>query len=1096
MLTRSEEPNPWGLRSVVLPMCGGKSLLAQTFGGYDVDDLVVNTDALGCDDEFDDMVGAREDGLIHGMPSRFSIANQIMVRRCKRMFRVFSGDSNAKILYVHTVEAAMALGAPPIFVGNVSMDSVASTPRMQELGPEMRRLQLGLIQSQIGANRTYCERHGITYNGEMESFELLTTAIRSVITKEGLVVWTGLAAVLHHELIKPARYRETLELAYSMVRNPSLPSWVRAVAARRVWLLVGDSTPQEAQQHHNHHVWARVVAAACQHYSGALPPIPDFTEDEWCAQFPYGPGNSKFALARISDWIEETGLTNMTTGYDWFRQLLLQTDCSYERALCTLVMGDVWSYVAPQHAELANRLPMGSLSPLQYAEVTKSLHAVVRSSCTFLGQKLEVRDLAVFTYWDCIAGRYMGTGDIPKEIADRTSQLPQKVYIMPDGTKSHEQFNVYFAEAVNDVLRGTLREGVDRLLKHKDLTVDFNTFMDYRKRWVRPGSVTGGPKTDIYLRVVGERETAIREVADDLHTMSMYVLNKVRLNKAATFEFAEFPALVKSVLKDYVPSSFTRHFIKNEIAKLKGRALFPSHVTHYTVGSYVLYLLMKGAPVDHVRLVPDEAVARDEHWMWQQARDFTVGLMLDYENFNESHEFEDMKVVIGSLKNLYSEAYMLSPDMRAMIDWVCDAYDETLFEYEGELHRFLHGMLSGQAPTSMINSVINASNKRVVRKQMHTLYGEAVLTKRTSGGDDVAAETYDLSMSVLTVKVGTMMNFAFKESKQLISSTYYEFFRLFVSSDGVYGSLPRALGSLCSGQWSNSIKAKFVDPASKLGSVVEIARKAGRRAGGNTTFMEKICYVAFKKWATFGEARLTEAYIHGRRQDGGLGIPRPDGSICVSEIVPAPEGTNRVEITGIPMDASMTAATQTVKQAVAIMGPAACTTPERLARSMAEAVFMGNVAAMEGVGVAQLLSNTRPPLSAKITRTMNFPREGYAGLHSDVYRRDYAIHKEECDRYASAGARYDGLAGAVLPEQRPQLARILATHMRVDGAKLYWWKEKLTLYGCGTYLLTEDYYGSVQRLAIVTASEATDESISERLAMYAAALANDEQMDY
>jgi hypothetical protein len=1095
VLTDDDVSSDFKLRAVVLPMCSGKSVAAHLLSGYDIDDVVVNEQELVCDHEFDAMIGAREDAIVHGEVTKYAVANDIMLRRAKRFFSKFSGDSNAHILYVHTVELAVALNATPIFVGDIAESCMASTARMQAHTPSMRKLLCKVACDQGAANRAYCARHGIPHAGTFESYSLMLNSVWDAAYRSGAVYDTRMGVHAYKQVTEPGNHKAMLSSAYAALRNDAVPMWVRAVAARRMWSLVGDAAPQEAQYHHNHPTWARVIAASVQH---ELPvrDIPDLDETGWAEKFPYGPGNSKFALARIGDWISRTEPESLRNGYVWFKQLLNRDDCTYERALCTLVMGDVWSYVRPDVAELATRIPLGALSPQVYGEVAKAIHAGVRSSNTFLGRKLQTKDLAVFTYWDCIAGRYAGDADVEKEISDRTRMLEPKTYILPDGTKSKNEFDRRFDEAVRAVLHATLRDGPDRLLKHVDMTKDLGTFIEFRKAWVRPGSMSGSPKADIYLKVVGEREAKIGEVADDLHMMGMYVLRKVRLNKAAVFEFSEFPKLVKDVIGDYVPNSFTRHFVKNEIAKPKGRVLFPSHGAHYVVSSFVLYLLMRGAPVDHARLLPDEAVNRDEHWLWRQARDFTVGLMLDYDNFNESHEIREMQMVISSLKDVYARVYALSADMRAMIDWVVEAYSRTLFEYEGELHLFLHGMLSGQGPTAMINTTINAANKRIVRDQIADLYSVTTMTNRTSGGDDVAAEVYDVSTAAMIVKVGAMMGFAFKASKQLISTTNYEFFRLFVSSDGTYGSLPRALGSLCSGQWSNSVKAKFIDPASKLGSVVEMARKVGRRSGNNITFMDKLCASAFTKWATYGEHKLLLGYIHGSRASGGLGIPTADGSIFTVRLSGQETKPSTVELVGLPNAASIVVAERTVRDATDLLGKEACVQAADLAQSMAQAVFLGNVASAEGVGVAQLLTDINPPTAVQVIGVKRIAESEYAGTTIDVYRLDMAKYSDECARYKTAGARYDSLAGAVLPRYRRQLAHIIALATRVDEHKLYHWRESLTLYGCDTYMLTEDYYGAVQRLAIVTATEATDDAVSHRLALYAVSLGSAGLMYY
>nr|APG76052.1 hypothetical protein [Wuhan insect virus 29] len=909
--------------------------------------------------------------------------------------------------------------------------------------------------------------------------------------------------------------RIKINRCYSLCVNKSVTPWIQAVAARVLEHLLGAAVPQEALHHHNYHLWARIIQAVEQH---ALPDVQGEPDYDWSEKFQYGAGNSRFALGRIEDWLGLTNRALYKRGYRWFKQLLNRNDCSYERALCMLIMGDVWAYVAPDIGKVADRLRIGGLDPLVYVEVGKAIHTAVRGSNTLLGRKLLTRDLAVCSYWDCLAGRYFGAGDMEKEIADRTSDLKPKVFIMEDGSRSHEGFMVEFRRAVKEVLSSTVADGGEKMRRGLDIAKDFDTFLEFRKSWVRPGSVTGSPKTDIALKAVGERETMIAEIADEIHTMGLFVLHKVRLNKAATFEFPEFVGIVKKAIGDYVPNSFTRYFIKNEIAKPKGRALYPSHVLHYIIASYCLHLLMKGLPIEHARLVPEESIARDEHWMWRQARDFTVGWMADYDNFNESHEIEDMQAVMHSLKTVYRQAGAMSDDLRHMLDWVIEAYEKTILEYEGGLYKFKHGMLSGQAPTSAINTVMNASNKRVIRRQMHVLYGESVMNKRTSGGDDVAAEVYDAYQAALLIKVGQMMGFAFSSHKQLISTTNYEFFRLFISSEGTYGSLPRALGSLCSGQWSNSVKAKFVDPASKLSSVVEIARKAGRRAYCNVTFMDKVCAVAFKKWSTYGEQQLADGYIHGARDKGGLGIPRADGSVYDIEPLAKPKA-EPVVLMGLPDDASSKLAQRQHDEALPIVGRngvesvkiaaarmseavfkgniAAMESVKIAAARMSEAVFKGNIAAMEGVGVAQILGDPIPQQSVKIRSVRNIPRLPDDGtLTARHYWKDSKRLADLTDRISSAGRRYDGLAQAVKSEYRRRLADTIALGYGIDGRLLYFWKEELTLYGCGTYLLTEDYYSGAVLLSLATTTKYTDTAVSERLAYYASALANSNLMNY
>nr|QQZ01307.1 RNA-dependent RNA polymerase [Beauveria bassiana chrysovirus 2] len=1082
---RGHQRTKWNLQAVVIPMLGGKTSMAEQFSGYDIDEMVVGHKPLRCDEEWNTMIDAREDAFFYDQRQSYVTANSIMLSRARRFLAAFQGDCNSQVLYVHTAEMAVALGAQVVFCGSVAPAAVRASTRAQRMDDDELTRSVRLAGEQAEANRTFCNRHDLPYPKEYTSYRELGAAVRRVLTDMRLLNLDARSRAQYDCLRTATSVKEELDVAYNLCCDPTYQPWLRAVAARVLERYLGAALPEEAAACNSYATWARIILAAEQHRLPELE-LRD-TERSWSEQFPYGPGNARFALIRIADWLR--GCTKDSGEYVWFRQLMNRTDCTYERAACTAIMGDIFWYVAPELGRFAKLLPMGSLSPTVYAEVAKAIHAAVRGSRTMLGVELTTLGVSLCEYWDCLAGRYLGAGDMAKEIADRTADQEPRVYMAADGTKSAEVFGAVFAEEVRQLLFTAINDGGARMRAASEVTESFSTFLDYRKKWVRPGSVTGGPKADLYLTAVKSREEQVCDLADDIASMGTYVLQRVRLNKAATFEFKEFPDLVRGVLRDYVPNSFTRYFIKNEIGKPAGRALFPSHVTHYVVGQFVLYLLMKGLPLENVRLTTGPEDVMNDHTVWAAAREFTVGLMLDYDNFNEKHEFRDMQMIINELKGLYRVAGVLNSDIAAMIDWVVEAYDRTVLEYEDQLFVFGHGMLSGQAPTSAINNIINGANKRVIRRQVADLTGLSVMTNRTSGGDDVAAETNTLYEAAVIIAVGQHMNFAFSTHKQLISSGFYEFFRLMTDSTGVYGSLPRALGSICSGQWSNSIKAKFVDPAAKLGSIVEMTRKLTRRAACDMTFMDKICRVAFEKWATFGEKKLVAGYIHGTRNAGGLGIPMADGSILEIDPITVPEA-DEVQVTGMPYDASLVAASDQVAAALPIVGAAFVEDAVTLAKRMSANVFKANVAAMEGAGAAQAIGGWAGPDKVTIRQRKNIPiiPRHERAVGKEGFTIPYERHRMAVRDMEKAGSRYDSLCSAVRGRGRRRLAERIALDTGVDADRLYYWKEELTLYGCGTILLTEDYYSLAQVLAVVTSPEVDDDSMSLTLARYAMAL--------
>jgi len=199
-----------------------------------------------------------------------------------------------------------------------------------------------------------------------------------------------------------------LNLAERMLASSGVPMRVKAVAARRIKLVLGDASTQEAHQHHNHPAWAEI----CQYVAVSAQPMTErdpywLTEDDWVADYPFGPGHSSFALVRVSDWLARTDrkLFNQEGQYTWFKQLASRPGCCYyERLVAALVFGDVLSYVMPEHGPLLYRLPLGLLDDAEYQVATKAAHSNTRVGCNFLGHALELKDLTVFTYLDCLRG--------------------------------------------------------------------------------------------------------------------------------------------------------------------------------------------------------------------------------------------------------------------------------------------------------------------------------------------------------------------------------------------------------------------------------------------------------------------------------------------------------------------------------------------------------------------------------------------------------------------------------------------------------------------------------------------------------------------
>ncbi|AWC67507.1 RNA-dependent RNA polymerase [Betachrysovirus aspergilli] len=1083
-------PHWSGLKAIVAPACCGKSTLALRFGGYDVDDVVADGSTLELDSELDEMIGGREDGLFSGDGEAMHRQNLIMLQRARRFLSIVEPDDNPLVLYCHTAEFAEALGLPVLAVILVDEDAIKASSRLQQAPSSIRQATLRLFQDQSAANVEFARRHGLdvvrcrTYGGAAQR-------VRALLSRAGIISDGPHATEYYSMLDNSPKESELLDRCMALLRKDAGPQWLRACAARQLRLSLGDTAPTEAHRAHNHPSWAQVVHAIFSNArTNPVLTVPDLSEDEWRVKFPLGPGNASFALCNISDWVARSRPhIDMPEEYLWFKQLCSVAGVKYERALCFLTMGDVASYVVPQYKELLHRLPLGSLSDEAYAPLSKLIHNNVRVGLNYLGRRVPVSDLAYLTYFDCLAGRVIGTENIQTEIEDRT-RLQEPKRFFANGAWSAAEFDQRFENAINAAY-DHLSRGFWKTLQRLGSEVEtFEKFLETRRQWVRPGSATGAPKADVWLQVPEGLKSQLDDVTVDVSGMTLAILRRVRLNKSALFEFPQFVELVREAVDEYLPNSVTGFFWKHEAGKPESRALFPAHLTHYIMVSHVLYLAEKGGEIPNSRLTAGSEAQQRDHWLWRESHDASVHLMLDYANFNETHSIEAMKSVMLGLKSVYARYGALSPDLQYAINWTAESFERILLSYDGQLIRLTHGLLSGWRCTTWINSVANVAYLRVIGEQVGVFTGRPVFLDFQSGGDDVAAESRSLYDAALALRVGAAMGFEFKAIKQLISYEHREFYRLFVNEEGVYGSLCRMLGSALSGQWSNSVLPKFVEPAAKLSSVIEIARKAGRRAR-NLSFMEKMALCAFDKWATDGEHQLVDYVIHGTKATGGLGIPNVYGDIYELDGGPVQQ-EGSLKPVNVPDAASRPLAKKMVAEVEALLGPSAVVDVGTLSQEMAAGGFFSSIAQSLGPRTLRVAGQR---VSRKVVRRKAIREEEFHGNSSSFVA---ARHRwgQELAAMKRAGKRYSALAQAVKPERRRDLATMVCLeYPGSDPGLLQFWQEGLELYGCATYLLTEDYYEDVVLLALLIEGPDIDR-VSRRAAELAVGLKNDGYMYY
>ncbi|QIQ28417.1 RNA-dependent RNA polymerase [Fusarium sacchari chrysovirus 1] len=1078
-----------GCAAIVAPVCHGKSTLATKFGGYDADELVADEGPNREDDpEWAEYVSCMP--TLGGVPdeAKQMRANQIRFTRLMRFFAVQERDYNLPLVYIHTAEYAHLLGLEIIAIAELDLEAIAATSRFDGLTALEQHHYLESIRKQQSANREYAQRHGFEapqyYPTYTELQYSLKHKIESKFSRE-------LRPSFYDKYINPepvgSHKLDEMLLRCARIMETSMYSHAeKAIAARVMFNQYGETAIDITHTIHNHTQWASVIHRVAtpayftnirKYLSTHDKYICPSSEEAVREAFPLAAGTPKFAVCRIYDWLRFD-----TTEYDgeaWSVQALVTqgvgdaTICSYERLLSTLFYDKIISDQYPEAGAIMRRLRLGLLPAVEFAKRASECHNLVRISGTIFGHKFDDDLIGLVTYWNSLAGRSPLEVDIEAEAEARAAMsAPKRYFDVKLNRWSGELFDQKLHEAIVDGFSETTNTVYERIAQMASWATNFDEFLKHRKQWVKSGSATGGPKTDLYLRVPAEYRDMVADITEEVAVgvnMALHKIARLRLNKAATFEFPEFVTIVKDALRDYKPNSFTRYFTKKEVGRANPRSLYPATLMHYVVCCFILTLAEKGSPAHGTRQQASEEQQRSDHWLWVETCDHVTALMLDYVSFNEQHERAHLKDLIGSLKIWYSRYGLLTADIEWAIEWIKASFDQIVLEVGDKHYHFMNGLLSGWRMTSFGNSWLNKAYMAVIRQQVLDVTGKVVLEHTQSGGDDVMSLELALPNVHLVLRFGEAMGFSFKAIKQLVSKRYREFFRLFATREGVYGSVCRILGSAASGQWSNSVIGTLVEPSVKIASVMDVLAKIMRRADMPLSFAETFSYCMYEKWARIGDKRMMLTMLHGTTATGGRGIPMADGGMYELEGVSIMRPRESVvEMVGVPYDASIVAVREMVEQAKKYVTDDGLLPEKEVAIAMSRKVFHGALAQSQGLGVAQLAVpddveyyTQAPKVRKKLTQT---------AIKDATYQfwPTYNRMLVQLEAAKKAEARLAAIKQALNDKGYEQALTTIAVEAGIPPEKICL-REQWSLYGFARIALTEDYYNDVVWLATLCA---------------------------
>jgi len=1098
-----------GLLAVVAPMGCGKSTAAMEFGGYDVDALLADTPDRTDDIEWDERLIAL--GFNKQNSYDLDLANDIYQLRLERVFNSLHPDSNAPILYIHSTEMAHKLGVKIVAQYCLSDAGIMETGRYRSMAPQEQEQFLASAAAARSANDTYSRRHGIDLPVVLERVSQVSSLIWSVIHQEPSI---NIRRSFTREVLAGGDYLQVaksgLQKMEDMILSDSNSEHEKAILARYIYSQLGLESPDYVLRHHNHPLWCdwlhKTVTVKwrenLQLVASNLHEMEvDSDETTLREKFPFSAGTSKFALCNLGDFIQNS--VNSMVISDWSTQMLFTlgagdvTVCSYERLLSQMVYDYMVRDTFPHLHKRATKVMLGLLPTREYTLRAAEAHNLIRVSGTLFGYKFHPREIGVVTYWQSLAGRSPDEVDIEKEAAERAQMTAPKYWYDPNtGTWSETEFDQRLRRAISSVYQETMQANRDKILALAEYGANFDEFLRMRKMWGKSGSATGAPKTTITLQAASEHAAEIEAVTTDVFIGIDKVLGRlrIRLNKAAVFEFSDFTRIAKEALADYMPNSFTRFFTKKEVGRANPRSLYPATLMHYIVCSMVLFLAEKGSPIKNTMLLAENDQALKDHWVWRDTSDFVSGLMLDYTSFNEQHEQKHLAMMLDGIKEIYTHYGVLTSDLEWAIDWTIESLSRVELETGRNTYTFKNGLLSGWRMTSWANSILNIAYLQVIAQQVEVLFNESIVIMGNTGGDDVMLLSLSTYHSYLILRTGKLMGFEFKPIKQLTSLTYREFFRLFTTSYGTYGSLCRVVGSAASGQWSNSTVGTLIDPATKMSSIMDTIHKIARRANFalNATQLLQVC--AFKKWARSGEVKLVAEVLHGTRSTGGCGVPRNDGSMYeLSGMRKMKPDASRVEIIGIPFDASQQQIEKLQADASRYVEKKTMPDAGQLAKRQAQSVFHAALAQSDGPGVAQLAVPVDAEYYEQQPTVVSVLTTGYNADTAKEFATPYAMKRMTITRYRNAYNRYSTYKNIVGEANIPTLLQAVAAETNTN-AQLIKARDENTMYGLARVALTEDYYDAVFWLALL---HSTDErEMNEEAARYASYLVAAGEVSY
>lgn len=502
--------------------------------------------------------------------------------------------------------------------------------------------------------------------------------------------------------------------------------------------------------------------------------------------------------------------------------------------------------------------PWFKVKEAKWSDRMKTMHSLIRCSRFFMNTEIDERERQALMYMDLLVGRAEYKIDELGEVALRQSDTYDTKHLSYDpklGRYTNAQYKKDFISSVENAYSRFKTQG-------RPVNTDsFMSFYDRRATWLTKGGLVSNTMPSWMKEFSG---SVLDSVANTVHEI------KSRHNKKSLFEVQDIWDILRGVNEHNF--NITKTMIKYETGR-KDRTLLPGSLAHFIVFTYILVLAEKQEQVGSVRLNAMKDV--DIEYFDKKMGTGIYHVLYDWADFNEQHSAWEMATVVSYLGSVVQAPRDYAIFVEAIVEGM---YTMGLQDRDGKVHKIWKGLYSGWRGTTWINTVLNFCYVFIALLNMERIHGVSVVLMVDHGGDDIDLMLSQPEYQPEFLRIMDDMLFKANKWKQLFG-VRSEFFRNTISGAQVYASPTRALASFIAGDWEGAGNATV---AERITGLLDQIGKM-RRRGLSNEMCQGLTMCTISHWCKVKDGEewinLPSVIIHGSVKDGGLGVPDKDNNV-------------------------------------------------------------------------------------------------------------------------------------------------------------------------------------------------------------------------